>query len=351
MLSLTECTPARIVQIVSGSRTGSSLLKELLARSPNLVALDGEDETYVKYSGSGFGLTSNSDALERLVHPGLYRRLLQTELEMTDPRARWEWRLRLQFTGLRLARLLDHLPEMDPAAPVEWLRCQGVYGHYDGCPAAERLPFPPTESAPYNGMAYEMPPFVQPRLTPCLGMDEQTLLIKSPYHVYRPGMLEQTFPDSTFRYILLIRSPAATVNGLIDGWEAPYGFHKHLLPPPVGWWKFDLPLGWSNYVTAPTSERCWYQWESSAVALQSRGAGLVVRFEDLLANPTTTLTRITKYLDIPPLPTPHQLPVTMATTPPRPGRWRDRAATIVPLLRRSAAVVRDLGYAEDLCHD
>lgn len=328
-----DLRPKRVIQILSGSRSGSSLLRRVLARCPGLVSLDGEEEPYVAVSGSGYGLTSDSDALNRLEHPALFRRLLRTELTAAD---RWAWRLGLQYRGAALARLLE-APRPDAADPWPRLREYGVAGDYDGCGSTERLPF--------NGdLVWEMRPFVLPGpARPPEALDGCTLLLKAPYNVYRPGVMEAAFPGAEFSYVRLLRNPGATVNGLIDGWLAPYGFHKHLTP--YGWWKFDLPPNWEDFVGSPVAERAAGQWAASYRRVADR-PGVTVRFEDFLADPIGETARVCAALDLE-APRPAPLPVTMATERPAPGRWRRRGAEVLDALRPYRRLIDELGYADE----
>jgi hypothetical protein len=185
-----------------------------------------------------------------------------------------------------------------------------------------------------------MRPYVRP--LPPRGRLTDTLLLKAPYTVYRPGVLEGIFPGAEFNYVVLTRNPAATINGLIAGWRSPF-FHKHLTPH--GWWKFDLPPGWTDYATAPVPERCWYQWHSSYERIAPRG-GTVVKFEGLLADAGRTVTDVCRALGIEPPPR-RGLPLVMATEAPAPFRWRRRAAEILPLLGRSRELINRLNYGDE----
>lgn len=326
-----EYKPTRVIQIVSGSRSGSSLLKKLLAKSTDLTSLDGEEEPYFKLTGNGYGMTSNCDAFTTMQNASLFRRCIYTELATEYP---CEWRFSLQYRGEKLARLLDALPSRVRSCNfTDWLRSMGVAGHYDGCCKEERLPF--------QDMVYEMAPYVIPTLRGCPG---KTLLLKAPYNVYRPGVLESIFPEAQFSYIFLTRNPAATINGLIDGWKANYGFHKHLTP--AGWWKFDLPPHWEAYQHKPVPDRCWLQWHSSYTLISERmHQGLVVKHEDVLASPQETVNNLCRQLDIQP-PMISKLPEVMATETPKPFRWKERARIIEPLLSRSVGLIEALGYKD-----
>jgi hypothetical protein len=206
-----------------------------------------------------------------------------------------------------------------------------IDGHYDGCRVERRLLF--------SEMSWEMPPYVVPSLR--RHPPSNTLLLKAPYNVYRKNLIRKAFPAAEVSHVILTRNPAATINGLIDGWEAPWGFHKHLLPS--GWWKFDLPPGWRRYTESSIPEKAWLQWHSSAEALLG-WSGYWVRFEDLVSDPATVIGRLSDDLGIQIPLLGGVIPLVMATETPRPGRWKDRADTILPLLKGSSSLCSDLGY-------
>lgn len=56
----------RVAVILSGSRGGSSLFKETLARHPLIASLDGEVDPLLALSGNGFPQNSDSDRIERV---------------------------------------------------------------------------------------------------------------------------------------------------------------------------------------------------------------------------------------------------------------------------------------------
>lgn len=88
-------------------------------------------------------------------------------------------------------------------------------------------------------------------------------MIKTPGNAYRLGFLRAAFPNARLRVLHLTRNPAASVNGLVDGW-LHHGFHAYRLDEPLRitgyadvrpadrhWWKFDLPPSWPEYTAAP----------------------------------------------------------------------------------------------------
>ena len=86
--------------------------------------------------------------------------------------------------------------------------------------------------------------------------------------------------------------------------------------------------------------------------LDSGVAAHRVAFEDFLADPVATLARVCGWLDLQPMPPSsplqpgRELPVTMATEAPEPGRWRKRRMLLEPLaaLPDVADTMRELGY-------
>lgn len=300
-----------------------------------MVALDGEEEPYFKMSGNGFGLTSVDDSLTELKNPTLFRSLILEEIHTLSPYNTWRRRLQMQFRSETLYHLLNQLPE--EGGSVDWLRGQGVIGHYDGCKITERKPF--------REITYEMPPFVVPTIRAVIPTSDKVLLLKSPYNAFRRGVIEAAFPRVEITYVLLTRNPGATVNGLIDGWRANYGFHKHLTNH--GWWKFEAPPGWKEYLSLAVPERAAFQWASSYEAILSNYLfSCTVKFEDILESPEETLLRLCKVLDIIPPSIGPELPNVMTTESPTRGRWRNRETTILPLLTKHKALFTPLGYPD-----
>jgi hypothetical protein len=103
------------------------------------------------------------------------------------------------------------------------------------------------------------------------------LLLKSSANAYRIQFLKALFPHAEFRWIVLARNPASSINGFIDGWQSN-AFHAHnvgrfttlkikgyseTFPGGERWWKFDLPPGWSEYRSSDLPEVCAFQWRSA----------------------------------------------------------------------------------------
>lgn len=369
----------RVVVILSGSRGGSSLFKEVLARHPCIASLDGELEPLLALSGNGFNQSSDSDALEQVVNAeeltsGILDEIsfASTELLHTDRLLRkWRNRLPLQFPQhfldpgayARLQRTLEAcLSQIDQGdrrseADLQRLMLCAVFndepwriGFYDGHTAQDLG----------NGffddpLKIEEPPFVVPTLRrrPLAPVDVQdaVLLFKSPSDAYRIGMYEQLFPKAEVTYIHLTRGFVQSVNGLMDGWLYPLGFFSHdmsrvgcelaipgysdVVPFGRKWWKFDLPPNWRRFTGSRLEDVCANQWCSVHEAILRSGVcGLRVSFEDFVAAPAPTLARVAAHLGLPPMVLPGAFPVRMATEPPRSRRWQKRGPLLLDLSRR-----------------
>lgn len=382
----------RVAVILTSSRSGSTLFKAALACHPGIASLDGEAEPFLALSGNGFGYDSacSSDAIAHLrnvesladeIFDGL---LVPGDRLATVPelKERWRKRLLLQFPALfapaaahaQLERSLDEalLFSHSPEAPNEHELQRTVLGavfwrepwrldYYDGGHG-------PGQRRPFNeAVKLEEPPFVSPAMHARHFSEDdaasKVLLFKTPSDAYRAGLYEQLFPNAQVRYLHLARSAAACVNGLMDGWLSPTGFHahdmqRHGITLGIGgyseqcanghrWWKFDLPPNWRSYVTAPLEEVCLNQWLSCHRHIVDSGvAALPVRFEHFMSDPAGVLARSCEWLGLPPLPQAPELPVTMATEAPAPGRWRKRADQLLPLVQRAevADMMHALGY-------
>jgi hypothetical protein len=381
----------RVAVILTSSRSGSSLLKSVLAGHPAIAALDGEAEPYLTLSGNGFGFNSDSDAITTLAQAdqladNIFDGLGVPCADMpTLPQleARWCRRLLLQFPALfsqpdeqrRLLHALDEAlgharqqqHQLDERAlhktilsAVFW-RTPWRLDYYDGKLGPGVAP-PFAESA-----KLEEPPFVLPALyrRPFTSDDahDKVLLFKTPSDAYRPGIYRQLFPNADIRYVHLTRGFAQTVNGLMDGWLSPHGFFAHdmeqhgtalaiggyseRLPFGRRWWKFDLPPNWRAFTGASLDQVCLNQWLSCHRAILDSGvSALRVSFEDFIAQPAQVANRLCDWLGLAPLPTMAALPVTMATDMPAPGRWAKRRALLAPLAEQSAVadMMDALGY-------
>lgn len=183
-----------------------------------------------------------------------------------------------------------------------------------------------------------------------------TVVLKGPSCSYRIGALRTVFGRDRLRILHVVRDPAASINGLIDGWRHR-GFQSRHLAEPLDlrgldqrdqawtqhWWCFDVPPGWERYRGASLADVCAFQWRSANARIlehaQTAGARYRrVRFEDFLDPGARGLQVRRSLLDwikpgdgttaalgLDPRPV-------MATVPPCRGRWRTRRALLEPVL-------------------
>ncbi|RME25204.1 MAG: hypothetical protein D6798_09480, partial [Deltaproteobacteria bacterium] len=246
---------------------------------------------------------------------------------------------------------------------------------------ADFLPGVGESPAPLQGPILEEPPFVLvgPRRRPT---DDELarlpLVIKAPSNAYRLSFLQALFPRARLRILHLTRNPAASINGLVDGWLYR-GFHAHWLDRPLRirgyadarprdarYWKFDLPPGWQAWTHRPLSEVCGFQWRSAHEhvlrwldahpEVERRGDLFRMRFEDVVGPPERRIAAfdaLGAWLGRPVHGAMRQavlagLPPIMSTSPPRKRRWYARAEQLADVLADPAilSVAERLGYGD-----
>lgn len=314
-----------ILLVASSSRSGSSLLVEMLKCSTGFLHTAGEINPYLRL----LGLTwpdLPSDALSSDdASPGvmaMLRRLLALDIEFAGTYGRSDWtaadlgcssyvarlccRLCLQWPLLPItieevedcvARVLGVGPDGTKTSTDRWslpefyarllLELRSAYReinpyYYDIDQEILRRYFPeiPVPSGPPSSCILEEPPFVLVRPTsgvPCRG--PYTLVIKAPSNAYRLEFITRLFPNVRQRLLHLTRNPASAINGIYDGWLYR-GFHSHFVGhdlriggyseegrPDFGWWKFDLPPGWEARRNASLVETAAFQWTAAHRAI------------------------------------------------------------------------------------
>lgn len=393
---------SELIMIASGSRGGSSMLAELLRLSPHALHFRAEINPFLRLAGLGH--PNSGTGSDRLDAAHLYalnpavRLALEHDLalDVGTPAAQVDeeavdrfaldvaWRLSVQWPEMDI----DPFMLADAACAVlprsgagDWnterfhrrllaeLASRGIYmeeGFYD-------MPTSQPPMRPPGRILVEEPPFVltQPwRPADPHALETMPLIVKTPSNVHRFDFLRALFPNARLRVLHLTRNPAASVNGLIDGWRH-HGFHSYRLPVPLRiagyvdyrpadrhWWKFDLPPGWADHIAEPLARVCAFQWRSSHEAIMAeldRSAidCLRVRFEDLTRDAdsrVTELRRISSWLGIPfegslGRAAYSGIDPVVATRAPRPRRWLDRAGEVRPVLGGEVAeTARRLGY-------
>ena len=399
----------RVVVINSSSRSGSSLLYALLRKLPGVYALTGEAAPFYKLNTSinGFNIFESdkipSALLEKVVdYEGLSRDFLSdmhcaggdTPVgEIDVDRYADDLALRfllqwpdLEFTaeGLRACvfAAFEKYARLSPMFDTENFyitllkKVAATYPgvnpyYYDINTDKVTINFPhldiPT-GPPSSYFTLEEPPFILlppgRKATPA-DLEDKTLLLKSTVDCYRMNLIERIFRNADLRIIHLVRNPAATTNGIYDGW-LHRGFFSHNLRPHFQnsgtgsglrikgysdeylygsyWWNFDLPDGWQEYAGRDLIEVCSFQWYSAnAEILQNLSQGrrkyCTVRFEDIIKDLGSRREQFERMLDFMGQPTEDidavgidDLPIVQSTLPPQRYRWKKRRHLINRLL-------------------
>lgn len=387
-----------VVLVVSSSRSGSSCFVEMLKRSPQFLHFPGELSPFMRIAGLAWPDTesdcdqidpsalSSTAAATLALHFAAevgrpdYRDFSsgdETLIEDLCVRLHLQWPLE-SFTLAEVhAAVSAAIASGSAAAATEqavqrfhayFLRSiaaqhPAVNPHYydiDRSIIAQVCPHVAVPTGPPSSVIIEEPPFIltRPWARPA-GHSNQTLILKTPSDAYRIDMLRALFPGARFRLVHLTRNPAASINGIRDGW-LHHGFHSNFVGeilqvpgystaglPDSGWWKFDLPPGWREQSQASLEQICAFQWRSAHESILSARAGLALdsmrlRFEDLLAG-TEIRTRVlgdlfewlgvpasqARGVDCPPSPV-------MATHAPRLGRWREHMALLEPVYQQAS---------------
>lgn len=279
----------RVIAIVASSRGGSSLLYELLSTRSGAISIGGEHTALYKRNGLTRG-ANGSDVLpddvpfdrDRLsrdfaallgVHEQPLRRPPTDELVGSFIR-----RLALQWPHACLdphhieSAVHDSMSasastESAFRATIATLRTRGCPVNpvfYDGSDTKR----PPGHVPPFDAPGVEEPPFVLPTGRRAPSTDEArsgVLVLKSSVDAYRLPLLRRMFPTADVRVLHLTRNPAASVNGLYDGWrdrgffsydvsaESPLSIagYSELGEFATRWWNFDIPPRWRDVARSP----------------------------------------------------------------------------------------------------
>lgn len=396
----------RILVVCSASRSGSSAFVRLLTRQPGFYCLTGESATFLRLHGLA-GLDGESDDVFhfRSMTPEVREQLLDDlYLDMIAPsrpianvarRDQWELylakfllRLVVQFPTAQfpvdelLQRMSQdddgHLRSAAQKSVMEFYQAASVFFRINGCPEFSLSRYDLVSAWPANGMpsaelsvVVEEPPFETVPI--CEAPAEQDfehgcLVLKCPADSYRLSWIRKLFPEAEFHFLHLKRNPAASINGLVDGWLSNGFFSRRLNNTRLriegysdqtggeNWWKFDLPPGWSNWTCAPLAHVCAFQWASNNAAIlnyveREKLGVLRACYDDLLtvdarlsliqmvgANILVghTLDRQAAL----------QLPLVQVTARPVAGRWLGRKSEILQAIEDGPAhqVGASLGY-------
>lgn len=416
----------RIIVINSSSRSGSSLLYALLAKLPGVISLTGEASPFYKLNIRLDRFNphqSEKIPTERLADvmdlPGLATDFLSDiyvheKIVRSDDidRERYSTDLALRFLlqwtdidaagdELRavIATALDAYCASHPLFNTEefylllleplssrWPEINPFY--YDIGTDKAALAFPSLDipsAPPVARFTIEEPPFIL--LHPAshatrAELANSILLLKSTVDCYRMNLLEKLFPKAEIKVVHLIRNPAATINGIFDGWHhrgffshnlsACFGSHSHIkklaikgysdiYPHGAVWWNFDLPSGWQEYVDRELLEVCAFQWRSANAEILANLAisgqkSCTVHFEEIIRSLDSRQRQFARLLQFMGIGAEEAtrlkldaLPVVQTTLPPQLYRWKKRQDLIERLLDDPSilAMSERLGYRKD----
>lgn len=189
------------------------------------------------------------------------------------------------------------------------------------------------------------------------------LIDKTPRNALRCAFIEALWPDA--RYVFLQRDGRDNVNSLINAWRTPR-YRTYRLPEPhsipgvdPAWWKFVLYPGWRADASGPLEVVCAKQWATcnehalAATKTIDRGRWIEVRYEDLVADPASSIGRVMERLELPyedgvrrRAEATTTTPINVVTPPER-GKWRkENPGAIESVLPLLAPTMEALGYPQ-----
>lgn len=174
------------------------------------------------------------------------------------------------------------------------------------------------------------------------------LLEKTPKNSLRIPFLRAVWPDA--RFVVLTRSPQATVASIIDAWQSGrFVTYPHLPGWPESRWSLLLVPGWRDLAGRPVPEIAAQQWARTMDVLLDdladvpRDAVCWLAYEDFIADPAAQIARLCEFAGVGwdrPLDT---LPLSRFTvTPPSPEKWRRHEHALANVMPGVAATVARL---------
>ncbi|PSP88450.1 hypothetical protein BRC90_07570 [Halobacteriales archaeon QS_4_69_34] len=359
-----------VLLVASASRGGSSLLFDILRHHEGTCSPDGEHGKWYTLGGICYP-AFESDAIPS-DFTSFDREQLLTDV-LSDVGAATRSGDRTHRVDDALLRLPLQFPHED--IPVEQVRETLLDGasldevlpglgisreHYDAYAEGDA-------DSPLEADAIEERPFITSHdhkrgLTP--EDFERTLVLKTSVDAYRLEWIsEQLFPDTEVSVVHLTRNPAASINGLYDGWRLNRGFQTYdvgdlgLDNYEGSLWNYDLPPGWER--DGRLIDTCLRQWTQAHRHILD-GVGAFedvhrVAFEDLITETDSTVTAVVDFaglgesalLDE----NVRDLNEVMTTKEPERGRWRHREELVRGAIERAGepfeTVVEELGYTEE----
>lgn len=419
----------KVVIINSAPRSGSSLLFAILKNIPDLYSSSGESTPFYKLNGLSFGTFLSDEIPEEFKGvdtraSGMSRdflssfsiassqnniftdsKLLDRYIDDLTLRFSLQWpqvdfsydvfrRLAGQAFDAYSKSYQKFFKELFYLELLWFLRHEykTINPYYYDIPVEmikKKFPALLVPSAPSNSvLTIEEPPFIL--LSPERKVDgrdlaDKILLLKSSADCYRMHFIETLFPSADIKIIYLARNPAASINGLCDGW-LHRSFFSHNLKLFLDknkrgsvqemlkisgysdryewgkwWWNYDLPPGWQDYVHSKLEEVCAFQWYSANRAIQeylnkSQKQYCLINYENIirsLESRTNEIGKIENFIGmtggIAKLLALDNLPIVQATETPQLYRWKKRRNVLSSILNshKISEMSGRLGYNRD----
>lgn len=343
--------------IIGHPRSGTSLVRSLIERSEHVWSIGREgkpiwerDNLHPSRRGWHSNALDAADATAELAAQ------LNADLLAAARKPGAEW---------TVADKLDFL---------DFMSAQGVQPYYYDVPLdalRRRFPGDVPEGPPTTrdgGELDEITPFCfparGPRPTEADLADGIRLVEKSIQSCFRMPFLRALYPDA--KYVFVVRDPRTSIGSLMDAWLNPRMFFSYQVPMPLRiegysdvfpwgkqWWNLSLPPGWQDWVDLRLSEVCAHNWRShnravldAARSLAHTGDSILVRYEDVQANPVSTMEAVAAAVDLPFVDAwgSRDLPVVMTQTAPDPQKWRRHESEIRPVLPIVRELAEEAGY-------
>jgi hypothetical protein len=359
-----------VLLITSASRGGSSLLFDVLRHHDGTCSPDGEHGKWYTLNNICYPAFESDELppdFESFDRERLLTDILSDVGATTDPGDRVHYvdtillRLPLQFPhhDIPFEQVRDEL--LDGSSLDDVLKDIGISPHhYDEYAEADA-------ESPLEDEAIAERPFITPHdYKRGLTADdfERTLVLKTSVDAYRLQWIrDQLFPDTDVDVVHLTRNPAASINGLYDGWRLNRGFQTYdvgdltLDDYDGSLWNYDLPPGW--YRDGSLIDICLKQWTQAHYHvlrdIEAFDDTLRVKFEDLITETESTVDEIVDFAGLGESALLDEnienLNEVMTTKDPERGRWRNREDLVTGAIERADEpfedVISELGYTEE----
>lgn len=308
----------KIAIICSASRSGSTLLFELLRRHSDIYSLPGECVPYYKLNHLSMNtllsehmnihdldvLSLTRDILndisfytENIENTCLdldyiHSLILRFSIQWPNISFKYDTFKKLAFAAINQFKLKNKIFEKN-SFYIELLKqLRTEYKdidpyYYDIDPMLIQKNFPDIicpSGPPNENILIEEPLFIlisPEKKVKASDLENKTFLIKSPVNTYRFRLLKDLFKNADIKYIYLTRNPASSINGLYDGW-LHRGFFSHDLRPCFEsglnikklniidysdkfkwaeyWWNYELIPNWIDCCNKKLEFVCADQW-------------------------------------------------------------------------------------------